>query len=89
MMCAIQTQAEAVCGLFDGKKEEIKVIGIRYDEKMYEILLINKKCAKVVDMDDFYCVLADNRGLNYGNILKKTTGNVTLLQSLIPTIHVD
>ena len=48
MMCAIQTQAEAVCGLFDGKKEEIKVIGIRYDEKMYEILLINKKCAKVV-----------------------------------------
>lgn len=57
MMCAIQTQAEAVCGLFDGKKEEIKVIGIRYDEKMYEILLINKKCAKVVDMDDFYCVL--------------------------------
>lgn len=34
--CTIQTQAEAVCELFGGKKEEIKVIGIRHGEKMYE-----------------------------------------------------
>ena len=33
--CTIQTQAEAVCELFGGKKEEIKVIGIRHGEKMY------------------------------------------------------
>ena len=63
--CTIQTQAEAVCELFGGKKEEIKVIGIRHGEKMYETLLTNEECAKAEDMGDFYCVPADNRSLNY------------------------
>ena len=63
--CTIQTQAEAVCELFGGKKEDIKVIGIRHGEKMYETLLTNEECAKAVDMGDFYRVPADNRTLNY------------------------
>ena len=63
--CTIQTQAEAVCELFGGKKEDIKVIGIRHGEKMYETLLTNEECAKAVDMGDFYRVPADNRSLNY------------------------
>ena len=53
--CTIQTQAEAVCELFGGKKEDIKVIGIRHGEKMYETLLTNEECAKAIDMGD-YCV---------------------------------
>lgn len=68
--CTIQTQAEAVCELFGGKKEEIKVIGIRHGEKMYETLLTNEECAKAVDMGDFYRVPADNRGLNYDKYFK-------------------
>ena len=63
--CTIQIQAEAVCELFGGKKEEIKVIGIRHGEKMYETLLTNEECAKAEDMGDFYRVPADNRSLNY------------------------
>lgn len=63
--CTIQTQAEAVCELFGGKKEEIKVIGIRHGEKMYETLLTNEECAKAEDMGNFYRVPADNRTLNY------------------------
>ena len=63
--CTIQTQAEAVCELLGGKKEEIKVIGIRHGEKIYETLLTNEECAKAEDMGDFYRVPADNRGLNY------------------------
>lgn len=63
--CTIQTQAEAVCELFGGKKEDIKVIGIRHGEKMYETLLTNEECAKAVDLGNFYRVPADNRGLNY------------------------
>lgn len=66
--CTIQTQAEAVCELFGGKKEDIKVIGIRHGEKMYETLLTNEECAKAVDMGNFYRVPADNRGLNYVNM---------------------
>ena len=63
--CTIQTQAEAVCELFGGKKEDIKIIGIRHGEKMYETLLTNEECAKAEDMGDFYRVPADNRSLNY------------------------
>lgn len=63
--CTIQTQAEAVCELFGGKKENIKIIGIRHGEKMYETLLTNEECAKAVDMGAFYRVPADQRSLNY------------------------
>lgn len=63
--CTIKTQAEAVCELFGGNKEDIKIIGIRHGEKMYETLLTNEECAKAVDMGNFYRVPADNRGLNY------------------------
>lgn len=63
--CTIQTQAEAVCELFGGKKEDIRVIGIRHGEKLYETLLTNEECAKAEDMGNFYRVPADNRSLNY------------------------
>ena len=69
--CTIQTQAEAVCELFGGKKEDIKIIGIRHGEKMYETLLTNEECAKAVDLGNFYRVPADNRGLNYDKYFKE------------------
>lgn len=63
--CSIGIQAEAVAELFGGKKKDIRVIGIRHGEKMYETLLTNEECEKAVDMGNFYRVPADNRGLNY------------------------
>ena len=63
--CTIQTQAEAVCELFDGDKNQIKVIGIRHGEKMYETLLTNEECAHAIDMGNYYRVPCDKRGLNY------------------------
>ena len=63
--CTIQTQAEAVCELFGGDKNNIKVIGIRHGEKMYETLLTNEECANAIDLGDFYRVPCDKRGLNY------------------------
>ena len=69
--CTIGTQAEAVCELFGGKKEDIKVIGIRHGEKMYETLLTNEECAKAIDLGNFYRVPADNRGLNYDKFFKE------------------
>lgn len=76
--CTIGTQAEAVCELFGGKKEDIKVIGIRHGEKMYETLLTNEECAKAEDMGDFYRVPADNRTLNYDKFF--TEGNTHRVQ---------
>ena len=63
--CTIQTQAEAVCELFDGDKNNIRVIGIRHGEKMYETLLTNEECAKAEDLGSFYRVPCVRRGLNY------------------------
>ena len=63
--CTIQTQAEAVCELFGGEKNNIKVIGIRHGEKMYETLLTNEECANAIDLGNFYRVPCDKRGLNY------------------------
>ena len=78
--CTIQTQAEAVCELFAHQwggdastglaADNIKVIGIRHGEKMYETLLTKEECAKAVDMGDFYRVPADNRDLNYDKYFK-------------------
>ena len=69
--CTIQTQAEAVSELFGGDKNNIKVIGIRHGEKMYETLLTNEECANAIDMGNFYRVPCDKRGLNYDKYFKQ------------------
>lgn len=69
--CTIQTQAEAVCELFGGDKKQIKVIGIRHGEKMYETLLTNEECAHAIDMGNYYRVPCDKRGLNYDKYFNK------------------
>lgn len=76
--CTIETQAKAVCRIFGGDENNIRVIGIRHGEKMYETLLTNEECASAVDLGDFYRVPCDRRGLNYdkyfsdGNIKRNT-----------------
>ena len=56
--------AQAVKELFHADNE-IKTIGIRHGEKMYETLLTNEECANALDLGNFYRVPADNRDLNY------------------------
>ena len=63
--CTIKTLAEAVCDLFGGNKENIRKIGIRHGEKMYETLLTNEECAHAIDMGGFYRIPSDKRDLNY------------------------
>ena len=93
--CTIKTQAEAVCELFGGDKDKIKIIGIRHGEKVYETLLTNEECANAIDMGNFYRVPCDKRGLNYdkyfneGNVERNTltefNSNNTKLLSLEET----
>lgn len=69
--CTIEVLAQAVKELFDKEnKNDIKVIGIRHGEKMYETLLTNEECAHAFDMGNFYRVPADKRGLNYDKYFK-------------------
>lgn len=68
--CTIEVLAKAVAGLFD-PEHEIKVIGIRHGEKMYETLLTNEECANAIDMGNFYRVPCDRRDLNYDKYFKE------------------
>lgn len=71
--CTIGVLAQAVKELFESE-DEIKVIGIRHGEKMYETLLTNEECSNAIDMGNFYRVPCDKRGLNYDKYFKE--GNV-------------
>ena len=67
--CTIEVLAQAVKELFNADNE-IKVIGIRHGEKMYETLLTNEECANAIDLGNFYRVPADKRDLNYDKYFK-------------------
>lgn len=71
--CTIEVLAKAVTELF-ASGHEIKIIGIRHGEKMYETLLTNEECANAIDMGEFYRVPCDKRDLNYDKYFKE--GNV-------------
>ena len=72
-------KAPAVCELFGSDKNNIKVIGIRHGEKMYETLLTNEECANAIDLGKFYRVPCDKRGLNYDKYFVKGDTNRNLL----------
>ena len=46
-------------------ESEIKIIGTRHGEKLYETLCTREEMIKAEDMGDFYRIPADNRDLNY------------------------
>ena len=68
--CTIETLARAVKELFDADNE-VKIIGIRHGEKMYETLLTNEECSRAYDLGNFYRVPADQRDLNYDKYFKE------------------
>ena len=68
--CTLDVLVTAVCDLFGGNTDDIKTIGIRHGEKLYETLLTNEECAGAVDLGNFYRVPCDKRGLNYDKFFK-------------------
>jgi len=62
--CTIGDLARAIKELFNAKNE-IKIIGTRHGEKLYETLLTREEMAKAEDCGDYFRILADTRDLNY------------------------
>jgi len=60
----ILTLAEALLELFKANNE-IKIIGTRHGEKLYETLLTREEMQNAEDMGQYYRIPADNRNLNY------------------------
>ena len=94
--CTIRVLAQAVTELFH-PGHEIKVIGIRHGEKMYETLLTNEECAHAIDLGNFYRVPSDKRDLNYDkyfrvgdaqrNVLTEFNSNNTQLLDVVRVKH--
>lgn len=69
--------AQAIKEIFHADNE-IKIIGTRHGEKMYEVLLTKEEAAKAVDMGNFYRIPADNRDLNYEKYLEEGSHKISL-----------
>jgi len=76
--CSIGVLAQAVKELFQ-TNNEIKVIGIRHGEKMYETLLTKEECSHAIDLGNYYRVPADKRDLNYDKYFKDGNQEITKL----------
>lgn len=77
--CTIDILARAVKEIFNANNE-IKVIGIRHGEKMYETLLTDEECGNAIDMGDYYRVPCDKRDLNYDKYFSKGMEKSSLVQ---------
>lgn len=68
--CTISTLAKAVSKVM-GVEPDIKTIGIRHGEKLYETLLTNEECANAIEYDHYYRVPCDKRDLNYNKYVNE------------------
>ena len=75
--CYIGDLAQALNEIFNADND-IKVIGTRHGEKMYEVLLTKEEAAKAIDKGNFYRVPADNRDLNYEKYLEQGSPKISL-----------
>jgi len=66
----IETLAKALKELYNSKNE-IKIIGTRHGEKLYETLVNKEEMIKAEDMGDYFRVPADGRDLNYDQYFEK------------------
>lgn len=53
------------------KQTEVRIIGTRHGEKLYETLCTREEMNKAIDMGSFFCIPADNRDLNYAQFFSE------------------
>ncbi len=73
---SIGTLAVALLRLLDAKNE-VRVIGTRHSEKLYETLLNREEMAHAKDLGRYYRVSADVRDLNYSNFFSEGKADVS------------
>ena len=70
----IETLSKALLDLYQSDSE-IKVIGTRHGEKLYESLLTKEEKLKAIDLNNYYRIPSDNRDLNYSNYISEGEGS--------------
>lgn len=67
----IETLAHALTGLLGKPEHEVRVIGTRHGEKLYEALLSREEMVAAEDLGGYYRVPPDLRDLNYGKFVEQ------------------
>lgn len=67
----IETLAKALTGLLGKPEHEVRVIGTRHGEKLFEALLSREEMAAAEDLGSYFCVPPDLRDLNYGKFVEQ------------------
>jgi len=67
----IETLAHALIGLLGKPNHEVRIIGTRHGEKLYEALLSREEMVAAEDLGDYYRVPPDLRDLNYGKFVEQ------------------
>lgn len=81
----LSTLAEALKQIYakvDPKygETEVKIIGTRHGEKLYETLVTREEMAKAIDMGDYYRIPCDTRDLNYDKYFTEGKGSLTAVE---------
>jgi UDP-glucose 4-epimerase len=61
-------------------ENEVKIIGTRHGEKLYETLCTREEMVKAEDMGEFYRIPADNRDLNYAQYFSEGEEDISLIE---------
>lgn len=72
--CTVEVLARAVSSLFGNDDPEVRVLGARHGEKLFESLLGREERAKSEDRGDYFRVPLDARGLEYELFFEEGTG---------------
>lgn len=75
----IETLAKALIEMY-GAKNEIKIIGTRHGEKLYETLVNREDMLKAEDCGNYYRIPADTRDLNYEQYYSKGEPDVSKIE---------
>jgi UDP-N-acetylglucosamine 4,6-dehydratase/5-epimerase len=67
----IELLANTMRDILGKPKHEIKIIGTRHGEKLYETLLTKEEMVKAIDMGEYYRIPADTRDLNYNQYFEE------------------
>lgn len=74
----IECLANAVREVFGYNNADVKIIGTRHGEKLYETLATREELAKSEDCGDYYRIFADNRDLNYDKYFSDGTEKMSI-----------
>ncbi|UJS24292.1 polysaccharide biosynthesis protein [Thiothrix winogradskyi] len=76
----IEVLAQALLGIMDKPNHEVRMIGTRHGEKLYEALLSREEMLAAEDMDDYYRIPPDLRDLNYSKFVEEGESRIATIE---------